>query len=162
MVEPIGRYWLCTVIAMLTSGCILSKVTYKHVVFDENPCLQIVERASGVERNYKGELLKSQKLGLPIRLQLIKPNYKIQIETPINAEPVVFLSISSTDGEVLEIKGHHIKAIDGTDEYSFLVKEAKGISLRMEIKNKSGKEVGIEVLPYKIVDRGHTLNIDAP
>lgn len=146
--------------ALLALGC-AKKITYQHVVFDEKPNLQVLEKSFDTVKRSNGQPVKNQISGLPVHLRLTRENYSIDILTPTNIEPVVFIAVASSENKHLQIVGPHIKAIEGDHPYSFLVREAKSDPLHVEIMDQTGSRVGIEDLPFKLVTRCSFYVIDA-
>jgi len=142
-------------------GCNMKKITYKHVVFDENASLKVIERSQGVEKSSDGKPLLKQVVGLPIHLQVMKSLYKIDVFTPINAEPVVFLDVLSGGGKVFTLKGAHLQPIKANYQYSFLVDGANGAPVQVEILDATGERLGLETLTYKVINRGYTYCLDS-
>jgi hypothetical protein len=154
----LNRILIGIVMPIVFVGCVPWKTTYRHLVFSENPAIQVLERSNTVEKNSKGKPLKGLVTGLPVRSRLVRPTYSIEISTPINAEPVVFLRLENKE---LLLEGAHLKPIQGDFQYSFLVTEAKGAPLQLVIIDRTGNKVGTESLSYTLISRGHTWSIDA-
>ena len=105
---------------------------------------------------------------MPLKVQLSRPSYTLLFDTPLQISPVVFISARDREGLPLLISGPHVRRVypgsaaelDGF-EFSFYVLEANGESLSIEISNSSGKVLGSELLPYKVVSRGYSYGIDS-
>jgi len=145
----------------INTGCLWTKITYKHVIFDKKEAFSIVDTSRTIEKNSNGEPLKNQIIGLPIHLQLTRSLYILDIFTPINAEPVVFINITSIKQKKLSLSGPYIMFINSAYKFSFLVQEAKGRPIQLEIRDAKGGKVGLETFSYKVIDRGYTYSLDS-
>jgi hypothetical protein len=139
---------------------------YTHLSFEPMDGLEILVKSTS-SLDTQGAELHSPKVGMPLKLRLARPHYTILFDTPLQTSPVVFLSARDEKGVVLRLSGAHVRRVypgsgaelDGF-EYSFYVQEAKGEPLGITIENATGAVVGSEVLPYEIVSRGHSYDIE--
>jgi hypothetical protein len=142
-------------------------MSYTHLIFDAADGLEVLE-ASTTSPDTQGGELHSPKVGMPLKLRLMRPTYTLLFDTPLQTSPVVFISARDRQGLPLLISGAHVRRVhpgsgaelDGF-EFSFYVQEANGKSLSIEISDSSGKVLGLELLPYQVMSRGYSYGIDS-
>ena len=146
-------------ILLLASGC--SRVSYMHPVVSERNGLRVVERSSE-SKSSEGKPLSGAKLGLPTKSGIQRTEYAIEINTPLNAIPVMFLRARDSAGNDLRLNGAHLCELDKRsagyldgDRYTFYLDAAKGAPLEFDVITPTGGVLGHEKLEYKLVSRGH-------
>jgi hypothetical protein len=157
---------LVATLAIGAAGCSPYVMSYTHLTFNAEDGLEVLERSS-TSPDTQGNNLHSPKVGLPLKLRLVRPAFTLVFDTPLETSPVVLLSARDPQGRTLRISGTNVRRVypgsaaelDGFD-FSFYVQDAKGEPLSISIADASGKQLGAEVLPYKIVSRGYSFGFD--
>jgi hypothetical protein len=93
----------------VAAGCSPYVISYKHVCLAE-------EKGRGLERSTisndpQGNPLLFAEAQMPLTAALKRPAYVVQIHTPQNPMPVVFLSALSPERAVLEIEGAFVRGV---------------------------------------------------
>jgi len=143
-------------------GCMPVLIHYKHVVVKESPKLKVVERSTE-SNSSDGSPLSNPKIGLPIKSLLSTSDYIIEIYTPINSIPVVFLKCADAQQQELELRGANLLKLDPINDYhySFIVDEAAGKPLDFIVITNDGRLIGHEKVVYELISRGYVWAIDA-
>ena len=147
-------------------ACAPYVISYKHVCFNETNGLQIVKRSTSDDSHERPLLFAKSRL--PVQARILRDDYAVLIQTPVNAIPVVFLTVNTSAGDALAIEGAHLLQLERSSgayiegyRYSFLISQAKGEPLRFAVKDMTGRVVGVETLPYALRSRGVTFGIDS-
>jgi len=155
------------VLAIGVAGCWPYVMSYTHLSFEKKDGLEVLERST-TSPDTQGAELRSPKVGMPLKLRLARPAYALHFDTPMQTSPVVFLSARDTKGVALLVVGPNVRRVypgsgaelDGF-EYSFYVQEAKGAPLSVTISDSTGKVLGTETFPYKVVSRGYSYGVES-
>ncbi len=154
---------LGVVLCMLLGACSPFVMSYDHVCFEEANGLVILERSAS-STDSQGKPLRFAKTRLPLKAQLRRDDYLVEIDTPANPMPVVFLNVRTLRGERLKLRGGNIHLVYPTvNDYShsFHVHEACGEPLTFEVLDSSGRVLGHERLEYRVRTRGFSYGIEA-
>ena len=146
-------------VLLLASGC--GRVSYTHPVVAEGNGLRVVERSSE-SKSSQGKPLSGAKIGLPTKSLIQRVEYAIDIKTPLNAIPVMFLRAHDSAGSDLRLNGAHLHELDKRsagsldgDRYTFYLDAAKGLPLEFDVITPAGTVLGHEKIEYRVVSRGH-------
>lgn len=145
------------------AGCSPYVISYKHVCLAEENGVAILARSTD-SNDPQGNPLLFAETHLPLRAVLKRPAYVVQIDTPQNPMPVVFLKARSPEGAALDIVGTYVRrthpdAVGYT--HSFDVRAADGKPVELQIRDASGQLLGEETLRYEIRVRGIAYGIDS-
>lgn len=144
------------------TACAPALISYKHVCFQESDHVRVMERSTD-STDSQNKPVYFPKIGLPTRLRVTNEKYTIDIFTPINPTPVVFLNAINRNGKKLSLRGNNLVELKNQVdkyEYSFFVEDAHGEALTILVLD--GESIlGEEILPYKIRSRGFVVYIDA-
>jgi hypothetical protein len=150
------------------SACTPRFIVYLHICLEEDGRVKIVERSSE-SLDSQGKPLLFAKTGLPTRSKIEGVGYTVEIMTPLNATPVMFIKAVSETGQNLVISGTDIMQLDpksgmarlGHLEYSYKVGDKRSGTVDIDISNLSGQKVGHERMNYTVRSRGRRIAIDA-
>jgi len=146
----------------VAAGCSPYVISYKHVCLAEENGVEILERST-ISDDPQGNPLLFAEAQMPLRAVLKRPAYVVQIDTPQNPMPVVFLNARSPEGAVLEIEGAYVRRVhpDAVGyTHSFYVRETDGKPLEFLIRDGSGQLLGQESLRYEVRSRGIAYGVE--
>ncbi len=156
---------LLSVSIFMEAACAPYTTSFRHVYFDENARATVVERDSGAEQ---AKVLFFVRQDVPLKVRVVGNGYTLEIWTPLSGtgDPVVGLRAVGANGATLFLDGAHVLMLDERSggylrgwRYVFLVDDAGGRPLQVQIKDAEGRPVGNELLPYSIRSRGRFFGI---
>lgn len=133
---------------------------YQHPCFLEKNGLIIVSRSKN-SYDSQGKNLNNPIIDLPIECTVNRKAYKLYIYTPINTQPVVFINCYDINNKKIIIRGSHIVNAKYQFHYSFMLSEAKGEPVKIEVLDQYGVIIGNEELTYIVKNRGFKIGIDS-
>jgi len=159
-----SRLVFVLLVAWPMAGCAPYRIDHEHVVFDDTPGLTILERSTEAVSSER-KPLRNGKVGFPIKTVLKRERYEVHFDLPPGSTPLLFLSVRTAQGTVLDVEGAYLRRVHPDAEvlgyqYSYYVSEADGAPLEFVIRAPGGAELGKERLTYKIRSRGVAYGID--
>ena len=151
-------------VLLFTTGC--GWVRYMHPVVAERNGVRVIDRSRD-STSSQGKPLSGAKIGLPTKSVITRGDYTIEIRTPINPLPVMFLRAHSSKGDELRLKGAHLHELDNRsggwlegDRYTFYLDAAKGAPLQFEVVTPTSALLGREKVEYEMISRGRIWTFD--
>jgi hypothetical protein len=163
---------LCAFSVALTSllvvACVPYATSYRHVYFEDRPGMVVYQRYTGGD---DPTALLFARHDVPLKTRVSGNRYTVEILTPLSTgEPLAFLRAFDSGGATLILKGPNLLPLEKTAgiyvlegyHYSFLVEDARGDPLRVQIEDGRGDVLGSETLPYRVRSRGRFYGIARP